>query len=379
MSANASAGTCTLSTAGAVQEVTVATKCKVTYEFDTRATSADLALPYVVAVDGRVLPKYQEQPGVLSKRKRSIELLVDPGSKIELYLNSDVHPEYRRTPVYPVVVGKDDVLMKITERTGRISRAETALRGPFCRTSATGQALEVYETDLTGDIWMAISHLYTAAEANAIIPSDIDPGIRDAISRIYSGLNEPELTIVFAGSDAAPASRLVMQFMPEMQDNVRMNTTYCPWLAGILPRTHPRAFAALMTAARSARVSVVHVTSSWRPCKGSIAHRVGLGLDINYVEAGQERVSINRSFTAPKPRGERAQSGETTAQEPSTLKTLREALGNNVSVKQVFEPWYMDSNTRDSVPAVENKQVSANERLHHNHLHITVLEPKILP
>lgn len=378
MSANESSATCTLSTAGTVQEVTVANKCKVTYEFDTSTTAADLALPYAVAVDGKILPRYQDKPGVLTKTKRNIELLVDPGSKTELYLNSDVHPDHRRAPIFPIEVGKDDVLMKITERLGRIGRGETALRGPLCRTGPKGKRLEVYETELTGDVWMAISHLYTATEAAALIPADTDPAIRDAISQIFSGLAEPQLTVIFATTGSAPASRLVLRFMPEMQNNVRKNTTICPWLSGILPRTHPRAFAALIAAAKTAQVSEVHVTSSWRPCMGSIAHRAGLGLDINYVEAGQERITIFRSLVPRKPH-DPGQGGSDAAQEPDSIRTLREALSNNIWVRQVFEPWSMDAETRDRMSPLPNRQLSPNERLHHDHLHITALEPKILP
>jgi len=49
-------------------------------------------------------------------------------------------------------------------------------------------------------------------------------------------------------------------------------------------------------------------------------------------------------------------------------------------VKQLFDPWYMDANTADNIPAAPNEQreANANERTHNNHLHITVLEPKIL-
>lgn len=378
MSANASAGTCTLSVSGAVREVVVGTKCKVAYEFDTSITSTGLAIPYAVALNGKILPKYQEGPGLLTKQKRRIDLIVDPGTRCELYLNSDVHPEHRSSPVYAVQVGNCDVLVKITERLGRFSRPATALRGPFCRPGPMpGRPLDVYETDLTGDIWMEISHLYSVTEADALLPSDTEHVIRDAIKRIYSGLTEPKLTLDFAASNSYTA-QLTLRFMDEMQDNVRQNTTHCSWLTGLLPRTHPLAFAALLTAARTAGITEVHVTSSWRPCMGSIAHRAGLGLDINYVESCDDRVLINRRYQGRGVKGIDPQGADTDA-EPGAVKTLREALAASALVKQVFEPWYMDSDTRDRIPAQPNKLTSANEKLHHNHLHITALEPKILP
>lgn len=63
--------TCTLSPEGTVTTVLVGPKCKVTYEFNTAATSATLALPYVVAIDGQVLPEYAERPGRFGTGARS--------------------------------------------------------------------------------------------------------------------------------------------------------------------------------------------------------------------------------------------------------------------------------------------------------------------
>ena len=66
--------------------------------------------------------------------------------------------------------------------------------------------------------------------------------------------------------------------------------------------------------------------------------------------------------------------------EPNLIRKLRDRLGQNASVKQLFDPWYMDADTADRTAPVPNEQrpANANERLHNNHLHITVREPKIL-
>jgi len=441
---------CTLSPEGSVTTVLVGPKCKVTYEFDTKATSAGLALPYVVALDGRVVPEHANKPGAL-RDKRTINLMVNPGSKVALFLNSDVHPAHRKHPVYAVQVGSNDMHVKIIERTGRIGHEQATLKQPACRSTLTpGRRLEVYEAALTGDIWMQISHLYTAAEADALLPPDTTPTVRAAVRSIYAGLARPELIVHFPASDAAPKLTLRVEFRAEMQENVRANTTHCPWLTGILPRTHPCAFAALLTEAHATGVSSVAVTSGWRPSFGSIAHRAGLGLDITYLEGGEKRVFLNRAFLtkAGAPRngnvserektlwrdhqevkkvlatGEKefkAAQGrlnknrdpekvsqlareladankhlnslrdrETAARkewdkernrnEPELIRKLRERLGQNKSVKQLFDPWYMDANTADKIPPAPNEQreANANERTHNNHLHITVLEPKIL-
>lgn len=66
--------------------------------------------------------------------------------------------------------------------------------------------------------------------------------------------------------------------------------------------------------------------------------------------------------------------------EPGLIRSLRERLGLNASIKQIFDPWYMDADTADKIAPIPNEQrrSNPNERLHNNHLHITVREPKIL-
>ena len=449
MAGSAPDAVCTLSPEGAVTTVLVGARCKVTYEFDTAATSASLALPYVVAIDGQVQPEFAERPGAL-RDKRTIKLIVKPGSKVALFLNSDVHPDHRRSPVYEVQVGKNDVHVKITERKGRIGHERATLRQPVCLSSAPGKRIDMYEAALTGDIWMQITHLYTPAEADALLPPDTAPAARLAVRSIYAGLARPELIVNFPASDAVPRMTLRVEFRAEMQENVRANTTHCPWLTGILPRTHPCAYAALLSEAHAAGITSVAVTSAWRPSFGSIAHRAGLGLDITYLEGDAQRVFLNRAAltkdSAPRNgnvserekvlwrehqaaqeelaarkrereaaqgRFDRNRDPERSAQlmrevadakarvddsqkraiaaqeewdeerdrnEPDLIRKLRDRLGRNKSVKQLFDPWYMDANTADNVPPVPNEQreSNSNERTHNNHLHITVREPGIL-
>ncbi|MBB6132952.1 hypothetical protein HD842_001063 [Massilia aurea] len=441
---------CTLSPQGTLTTVRVGSKCKVSYKFDTRATSAALVVPYVVSIDGQVLPEYADKPGAL-RGQRTIDLLVNPGSKVALFLNSDVHPSHRSNPVYALEVGRDDVQVNIVEKKGRIGHELATLRAPVCRPGATpGKRLQVYDAALTGDIWMQISHLYTSAEADALLPADTAPAIRAAVRSIYAGLARPEVSVKFAASDTGPALTRRVVFRDEMQGNVLENTTHCPWLTGILPRTHPCAFAALLTEAHAAGVTSVAVTSGWRPSLGSIAHRAGLGLDITYLEGGGQTVFLNRASltngsaagngnvsarekvlwrehqdakaeraTRERERGEmrdrlarNRESGnpaqlvseladanvrlvaardreniareewdrERNLHEPVLICKLRDRLVRNASVKQLFDPWYMDADTTDQIAPVANEQrrTNPNERLHNNHLHITVREPKIL-
>jgi hypothetical protein len=294
MPGTTAAACCTLSEAGTVTIVKVRRKCTVCYEFDTTATSADLALRYLVVVDGSVVRTNGDKALALDGNNRKIMIAVDPGSKVALFLNSDAHPDFRRKPVYAVQVGENDVHVKITERKGRIGHESSVLPAPNRqRAPGSDKLVDVYDAALTGDIWMSISNLYTENEADAMLPEDTDNTVRAAVRRIYKGLPSQELVIQFPASDSSPKHTLRLRF--DEPDNVLENTTHCPLLTGILPRTHPRAYAALLTEARAAGVTMLRVTSGWRPMLGSIVHRAGLGLDINYAESETQRVDINRA------------------------------------------------------------------------------------
>lgn len=272
---------------------------------------------------------------------------------------------------------------------------------------------------------MQISHRYTAAQADAILPPETPLPVRVAVRAIYSGLPAAQLLVQFPASDKTPAHALRVAFADS--DNARANITYCSLLKDVLPRTHPAAFAALLSEAHKAGVTEVHVTSCWRPMLGSIAHRAGLGLDIVYIANASQTVRINRVgltgaggrnpnittqekqrydeymearkeaseiFATPISNKtdavENAQeisrikkakdkwSAERNLHELVLMKGLRQQLQNNPSITQVFDPWYMEVNTHDQNPQVANEQLSSNEKLHANHLHVTVSEPEIL-
>ncbi len=72
---------------------------------------------------------------------------------------------------------------------------------------------------------------------------------------------------------------------------------------------------------------------------------------------------------------------ERDAVEPNNARLFRASLLKCRCIEQLFDPWYMDANTRDAEPPEANMQLgskNSNERLHAHHLHITVHEPNIL-
>jgi hypothetical protein len=421
MTEAASAATCALDIKGTVTTVALGGCRKVCYEFDTSATKADLALPYRVSLNGKV----QEAAGTLgglTAANRKITLLAAPGDKIALFLNSDVHPDFRRHPVYAVQVGDNDVLVKIIEQAGqkhqvRPEVGRAAYRPP---NRPGGPPVDFYSAGLTGDIWKLISHKYSEVEANAFLPPETTPAVRQAVRAIYAGLRENSVLVKIPVSDSAPKLELRVRFAEA--ENARANVTACSLLDDVLPRTHPCAFASLFTEACNAGITDMLVTSCWRPMLGSIAHRAGLGIDVIHIANATQKVRINRvgltgmgknenvseaerklyaeylaererfkgttsKDKAPVEKGADARreteardswEKERNRNEPKLLSGLRNGLCRHPSIKQVFDPWYMEVNTADQNVPLANEQRTKNEQLHAHHLHVTVREPKIL-
>ena len=412
----------TLDAGSTVTTVPLSVRRKVCYEFDTRATKADLALPYRVSINGAV-QEAEGGPRALSASNRKINLLAEPGTKIALFLNSDVHPDFRRNPVYALQVGDNDVVVKITEQTGpranvyaEVGRA--AYRPP---NRPGGPPIDFYTASLTGDIWLQISHKYTEVEADGFLPAETIPAVRQAVRAIYAGLSEPTVLVSIPASDSAPAHQLRVRFA--QAENASANITSCSLLRDVLTRTHPCAFASLFSEACNVGVKDMLVTSCWRPMLGSIVHRAGLGIDVIHIANAAQQVHINRTglttaaqnanvsaaekalyleYIAAKQQTQSAAGNsvsgpndhstkiakedeakniwneERKKNEPQLMNEFRARLEAHPAVKQIFDPWYMDMNTGDQHPHVANEQRNSNEKLHANHLHVTVKEPKIL-
>lgn len=426
-------------TPGSVRDVVVPIKRTVTYKLDSSATSTTLSVPVAVLVDGAVI-KGLTKPDRL-KHKGSIAVKVDEGSKVSLYLNSDAHPCYRKQPVYEVTAGKNDILVEIKEKKGKFTDSDTPV---FSATTGTvGKQVDTYKAPLTGNIWMKVSHKYSRSDACGLVPAGADAGLRSALLSVYDELTSATLTITCTVPD-----KHVIKVKFNDSANPKENIDGYEVKRDGLTRLHPCGLYALFEAARQANCTAMTLTSCWRPSLGSIAHRAGLGLDVNYLEDANAKIRINRQelvgvkddvdwvseeekrlfgeFTATrtsaqtaaatlksaenvlkssklKPEdvaaatkarndattakkaadkahadAETAWSAERNAHEPAGLLAFRNALEANVSISQVMDPWYMDSNTRDNIPHTPNTQTSTNEKLHAHHLHVTVKDSKIL-
>jgi hypothetical protein len=397
---------------GSVVNSTCAPQFRVTYRF---RFVRKVSMPYAVAVNGQALPEFQARPKRTDDR---ISLLVTQGQTVSLFLNSDAHPDYRHEPVYRVGPISHDTEITINEIGGHHTTPDTPTPAGEHTDPHTGKVTKKWTAPLTGDVWMKISHKYTPSEAEGLIPTGTSETIRNAVLRVYSGLTSPHLSVAFPAEPDRPALNLVVNF--EDSTNPHQNITNYTLLRDGLARVHPAGYAALLVAARDSGVSPLKITSCWRPMLGSIAHRAGLGLDVNYIgqirlnreelrqpnaiHAGNvsdeekalftERENARRDLRtleaqhAPPAQIAIARLRVTTTQNewqnslashtPQAVLSFRRSVMQCSCVKQLFDPWYMDVNTRDAQQPQPNAQSTPNEKLHAHHLHVTINEPKIL-
>lgn len=437
-------------------DVPIAAQRKVTYVFES-VTNKDLNLPYAVAVDGVVSAAFSKKPLRVSGHNGNFTVHVKQGQRVSLYLNSDAHPEFRQMPAYAVTAGARDMLIKIKEKTGKHTDPDTPIKA--ASTDAEVQAAGAYDSysaPLTGDIWMKISHKYTAAEAEARISASTSAEVKAAVMSIYTGLNKNLLEINESASPTCASRTLKVVFVDS--ENPKKNITNYDLLTDGLPRVHPAGYEALFTSALRQGISTMTLSSCWRPMVGSITHRAGLGLDVSILgstklnrqelrnpikrktgagndtenvtdaeakafdqyelavvelkAAENEQEAAKNVLSAAKKSGNsvaietaqlRAVAAEDSlrklrvngskkqdawnkardAGEPAHTRQFRVDLLKCACVRQLFDPWFIDANTRDDVDPEPNmqrgtKDNSTNERLHDDHLHITIDDPKIL-
>lgn len=472
-------------------ECEVTTKRKVTYIFFITSKTT-LRLPYAVAVNGKTLPDYAKKNARVSGNYGKITVWVEQDDKVALYLNSDAHPDYRTEPVYEITAGERDVEITITEKPGKNADSDEPVRVKDKDEEIEAKkTADTYVATLTGDIWMKVSHKYSSDEIDALIPKDTSEVVKAALKSIYDGLKTKKLSLTMPEKDDKtekssesekqgnqtdqenskikstpnaktsdkPSKNMTLTVRFTDADNPINNIQHFDLLSDGLPRVHPAGYAALFSAALEAKLTDIIMSSVWRPMEGSIAHRAGLGLDVNYVEkihlnrqellnknaehagnvsdeekklykafkeaeaeekkADHAKVDAEKKFDAIKKiklktpvteadqkKHEDAQKAaeelkEKTAKElikateekkdkndkwiaeleknlPPKVKVFRQALLQSPRIKELFDPWYMDYNTRDDVAAKPNRQVDENEKLHATHIHITVIEHQIL-
>lgn len=415
-----------------------------TYQFKIVSQKGSLVLPYAVAINGKIHPEYANAPKKLNLSGKNhveghITVNAQLGDTVALYLGSDASKDWRQEPMYTVQLNEKNAVVHVEEKLGVQSGWSSSSDDVKPRTSSSKKADE-YEASLTGNTWMRFSHRYTAQEVLPRLPEGTSAEVARAVQSIYQGLPQGSLLVQRAGPDGT-AQQVTVYFPDDRTDNCHRNIHGYNMLADGLTRVHPAGYATLINAALDSGVASVKMTSCWRPMLGSIAHRLGLGLDVGFLDAVRfNRQELNAKNGKPPPGKQDADANvseeeklfykawvqakqeleaaekeekrlskfgtdekktaandrlknariteiktkgawnkERDKHEPPKVQAFRESLYTCPCVSQLFDPWFMDSNTRDKVPAQPNVQLSDNEKLHAHHLHITVLDKKILP
>lgn len=145
----------------------------VTYTIDIVSVDT-LAIPYAVAINGKVLPIYAERSRTATaiaanpKKKREakpaeITIPAQVGDTVALHLNSDAAPVWRTKPLYSVTLNNEHpVAVHITEKMGLHHDRDT----PVFRGHNAATGMDEYTAALTGNIWMDASHVYQSSEVD---------------------------------------------------------------------------------------------------------------------------------------------------------------------------------------------------------------------
>jgi hypothetical protein len=416
-------------------------KLRITYKFDILSKKT-LSLPYAFSINGVFTKEFRDAAKKIVCSSGKIEIYALPGERVELFLNSDAHPLYRRNPVYLIIPDDCDILINVIEKRGK--HIDTDKLRECGIQIIDNKKTKIYEAALTGDIWMKISHKYTSAEAHSLISSSFSQIIVENVKRIYDDLKQPCISFNVPSQGSSSIQRSISISFTD-SENARENIkTGYDFLSEGLTRAHPAGYAAIINAAVATGIDKVRITSTWRPMMGSIAHRAGLGLDVDFIGSTQlnreklrksfvktknvseEEITFFKDFEIAKKRHGSANSevrkaraaveqntgnsallidakkrlneavkaaeeadiarknaealwiAERDKNEPEEVKRFRQALITSPAISQLFDPWVIDSNTSDDKLALSNTQTDDNEKLHAHHLHITVREPKIL-
>jgi hypothetical protein len=125
-------------------------------------------------------------------------------------------------------------------------------------------------------------------------------------------------------------------------------------IADVLKRTHPLAYKGIVEAAWEAGIDVVTMSSTWRPMLGSILHRMGVSIDVVFVDDLDDRDSKKNQIKAFKVH---LNSGKSPSSLYSSFQTHifddKEDLGGFKA-----DPW----------------KRKPTDNLHKNHLHISATD-----
>lgn len=387
----------------------------VTWQFDTSHGSGKVldGLPYFIAeMNGDRWTPLVEGQRVHLMTGNKIRQKVPFGKSVALYLGSDAKAKYRTKPMYKVRAeeGFTDIVVKVREKIDKVDLPGEEIP----HDDEVSGTKKTWLADLYGTTWMNFTHKFTLAEAQEMA-ADGGEYVLEAVKKIYRGDLEVAGSGVTLSVKKQNNKMMKIHWPAEAFNNCkqRIPSTQGPasWGAEIVPRVNPNTYQAFIQAAFDMDAEEIVINSGWRPMLGSVLHRIGVGLDVGSVTVSghaklfkrtstQAEVSYNEAL-AETHRLEKKKNR--TADDEKRLNELKATNGNkekaasdaikssdsdlrqqylaklrgNAEVRQTFDPWEMEKNTRDGVAPTQNHSGDGNEKLHLTHLHITVFDSEL--
>lgn len=205
-----------------------------------------------------------------------------------------LHSEKIRYTVFPPRTC--DVQITVSEKAGKSSDTDEPKQSG--EEIINNRKTELYEATLNGDIWMKVSHKYTPSEVTLLISSDFSQLIVESVKKIYDNLKQPTLSVLAPTIEKYSSQKCVLIHFNDSEnarDNIKNGYEL---LSEGLTRAHPAGYAAIINAALTTGINKINMTSTWRPMMGSIAHRAGLGLDVDLIDS----IRVNREELRGKPK-----------------------------------------------------------------------------
>ncbi|WP_157658566.1 hypothetical protein [Burkholderia ubonensis] len=415
----------TLSQSGTEQVATV-TAATVRFEF-VHAVSKLTSLKYRIVKNGTT----QLALNKLGADEKTVTVQANAGDRVGIQLGADTKPMFRRHVLYEIVVDPGVNIVTIREHRGKVGK-------DAWNNDKVGQnAFKVapnqngrWQGELWGDTWALFSPKYTTAEATtllhgagasddwvAVVCRVYGDDLADAGDAEYAQLRGAHTGVKRLRIAIVPTHPTTIFWEGGAFNNCRENIrgVYLETdppdtlpLIEFVGRVSPLAYYAAFKAAVDSSIAEIHLSSGWRPMIGSVLHRVGVGLDVNYLlndgpnhdtpmmdhiempsQQAQQRYNESVEIRSleklptrtPEQEAHLAQlrnQAEALKEKP-LITAYRTQLKQSPQIRQLFEPWFMRATNPNVPDAVSdmNKGQTPNEKLHKDHLHITANDPEI--
>lgn len=227
-----------------------------------------------------------------------LRLTVPPGTRIGFCIGVDSKAKFRKHPLWQVTAQENDIALDIFEVYGKHELDDKAKKvtSRDIGTPEKPHNIDCYTANLTGDIWLRSSHPYRSADVDALPEQLANSTVKSALKKIYAAdfIQVQTNFAVDVQGDGDRANTVRLLWQANQNDNCVDNIQRLNLRTDIPSRVHPAAYAAAVRAAFTAGIDEVHLTNSWRPMLGAMPHRIGLGLDINYIKVGSQSLQLNR-------------------------------------------------------------------------------------